>query len=125
MKRSQWMDRAEHPLPGVLDGEQALGCVVIVGLGRHAGPVSVTLFAGAGPSDADATGASGGLVRGFETDPGLCLAAAESLAEIRASRTLRDWSGYREVGSVYLMPRRLLPVARTAGGQRDRHPERE
>lgn len=92
-------------------GAGLAGTLLAWRLGRTAGPVSVTLFAGAGPFDVDATGASGGLVRGFETDPALCLAAAESLAEIRASRTLRDWSGYREVGSVYLLPRRLLPIA--------------
>jgi glycine/D-amino acid oxidase-like deaminating enzyme len=53
---------------------------------------------------ADASGASGGLVRGFETDQALCRMAAESLAELRGSRLLREWAGYQEIGSVYVLP---------------------
>lgn len=65
--------------------------------------IAVELFTGNLPAGADATGASGGLVRGFEPDAGSCRLAAASLAEIRGSATLRAWSAYREVGSVYLL----------------------
>jgi glycine/D-amino acid oxidase-like deaminating enzyme len=51
----------------------------------------------------DATGASGGLIRGFEADPAQCFTAAESLAELLASPVLQAWAGYREVGSVYAL----------------------
>ncbi|WP_433653629.1 NAD(P)/FAD-dependent oxidoreductase [Micromonospora zamorensis] len=52
----------------------------------------------------DATGASGGLVRGFETGAAQAELAAESLAELSASPLLRGWSGYQEIGSVVLLP---------------------
>jgi glycine/D-amino acid oxidase-like deaminating enzyme len=64
--------------------------------------VDVEVFAGRRPGAADATGASGGLVRGYETDPVACRLAAESLAELLGSTMLRDWSDYRQVGSIYL-----------------------
>lgn len=65
----------------------------------------VHLFAGtAGGRGVDASGASGGLVRGFDTDPHGCELAAESMAELGRDATLREWAGYREVGSVYLLP---------------------
>jgi glycine/D-amino acid oxidase-like deaminating enzyme len=69
---------------------------------RLASRASVTVFLGAAPPTGDATGASGGLVRGFDTDPDVCRAAAESLAELLASPALRARAGYRQVGSVYL-----------------------
>jgi glycine/D-amino acid oxidase-like deaminating enzyme len=72
---------------------------------RQASPRAVVeLVAGDRPADADATGASGGLVRGFEPDVPSCRLAAESLAEIRGDAVLRGWAGYREIGSVYLLP---------------------
>jgi glycine/D-amino acid oxidase-like deaminating enzyme len=52
----------------------------------------------------DASGASGGLVRGFDESPDACRSAAESIAELCGDNTLRAASGYREVGSVYLLP---------------------
>jgi glycine/D-amino acid oxidase-like deaminating enzyme len=55
-------------------------------------------------TDADATTASGGAVRGYEPDPEQRLLAIASLVELLASRTLRDWAGYRQTGSVYLRP---------------------
>lgn len=55
---------------------------------------------------ADATAASGGLVRGFEVDPEASRTATESLVELLASPTLRAWSGYRETGSLYVCPDR-------------------
>lgn len=63
----------------------------------------VDLVAGA-PVRLDATGASGGLVRGFDRRPESARLATESLAELRGDRVLRDLAGYREVGSVFLLP---------------------
>jgi glycine/D-amino acid oxidase-like deaminating enzyme len=51
---------------------------------------------------ADATSASGGAVRAFEADPEQRRLACDSLVELLGSRTLREWSGYRRVDSVYL-----------------------
>ncbi|MEV4173335.1 FAD-dependent oxidoreductase [Nonomuraea sp. NPDC049709] len=59
------------------------------------------------PAAADATAASGGLVRGYEPDPAAARLAADSLAELRASAVLCDWADYRETGSVYV---RAAPV---------------
>ncbi|MFC5827957.1 FAD-dependent oxidoreductase [Nonomuraea insulae] len=59
------------------------------------------------PAAADATAASGGLVRAYEPDPAAARPAADSLAELRASAVLRDWADYREIGSVYV---RAAPV---------------
>ncbi|MDR6592929.1 FAD-dependent oxidoreductase [Saccharothrix longispora] len=56
-----------------------------------------------GRGTADASAVSGGLVRGFEPDPDAGAVAAESLAELRADARLRDWSGYREIGSLYVL----------------------
>ncbi|MFH8349795.1 NAD(P)/FAD-dependent oxidoreductase [Streptomyces sp. NPDC018045] len=61
----------------------------------------VTLLAGA--ARPDATAASGGLVRAFERDPEVARLAALSLAELRTSRTLREWSGYRSGTSLYVL----------------------
>lgn len=60
--------------------------------------VAVDIYTGS--SAVDATGASGGLVRGF-ADSRL---AAESLAELTADERLRAAADYREIGSVYLLP---------------------
>jgi glycine/D-amino acid oxidase-like deaminating enzyme len=73
--------------------------------------VDVEVFAGGRPGAADATGASGGLVRGYESDAVACRLAAESLAELVGSPTLREWSDYREVGSVYLAAAGTAPAA--------------
>jgi glycine/D-amino acid oxidase-like deaminating enzyme len=51
---------------------------------------------------ADATSASGGAVRAFEADPEQRRLACDSLVELLGSPTLREWSGYRRVDSVYL-----------------------
>ncbi|GAA0706767.1 FAD-binding oxidoreductase [Dactylosporangium roseum] len=72
-------------------------------LRRHPSPPAVDLY-GAAPAGADATAASGGLVRGFQPDPGACRLAAESLAELRGDVALREAAGYREIGSRYLLP---------------------
>ncbi|MFI9526472.1 FAD-dependent oxidoreductase [Micromonospora rosaria] len=55
------------------------------------------------PGTADATAASGGLVRAFEPDPTLFRLATESLAELAADPDLRRAAGYRRTGSVYLL----------------------
>lgn len=60
--------------------------------------VAVDIYTGSGATDA--TGASGGLVRGF-ADTRL---AAESLAELTTDERLRAAADYREIGSVYLLP---------------------
>jgi glycine/D-amino acid oxidase-like deaminating enzyme len=54
------------------------------------------------PAAADATAASGGAVRGYETKPAQRALALASMAELAADPTLRDWSGFRACGSVYL-----------------------
>lgn len=51
---------------------------------------------------ADATGASGGAVRCFEELAEQRTLAVASMAELLASKTLREWAGYRETGSVCL-----------------------
>lgn len=71
--------------------------------GRTAPPLRLDLFTGTGGAGGwDATDASGGLVRGFEPDPVAGRLAAASLAELTASATLRRWSHYQEIGSVYV-----------------------
>jgi hypothetical protein len=70
---------------------------------RSSRKTDVDLFLGEAPPAGDASRASGGMVRGFETDPAAATAAAESLVEIRGSTALSEWSGYRETGSVYLL----------------------
>ncbi|MEU4803948.1 FAD-dependent oxidoreductase [Actinosynnema sp. NPDC023587] len=63
-----------------------------------------------GRSVVDASAVSGGLVRGFEVDPDAGRDAADSLAEVRSDARLREWSGYREIGSSYLLPRGVDPT---------------
>lgn len=50
----------------------------------------------------DATAASGGIVRAYESDPEQRALAIASLAELTGSGVLREWSGYYEVGSTYV-----------------------
>jgi glycine/D-amino acid oxidase-like deaminating enzyme len=59
----------------------------------------VDVVAGTAPG---ATGASGGAVRCFETDPQQRALAVASMAELLGSRVLREWADYRPTGSVYL-----------------------
>lgn len=54
------------------------------------------------PSTPDATGVSGGVVRGYEPDPDQRELAIASMAELLSSEVLRAWSGYRRTGCVYL-----------------------
>ncbi|MGH3159636.1 MAG: NAD(P)/FAD-dependent oxidoreductase, partial [Streptosporangiaceae bacterium] len=50
----------------------------------------------------DATGASGGAVRGYEALPRQRELAIASMAELLASPVLRNWAGYLRAGFVYL-----------------------
>ncbi|HEY8472067.1 MAG TPA: FAD-dependent oxidoreductase [Natronosporangium sp.] len=68
-----------------------------------AGDGRVTLVLG-GRHRADATGASGGAVRGYEPDPRQCRLATDSLVELLASPTLQRWGSFQPVESVYLHP---------------------
>ncbi len=61
----------------------------------------IDLLAG-GQGNRDATGVSGGVVRGYEPARDQRTLALDSLAELRASTVLRRWSAYKETGSVYL-----------------------
>jgi glycine/D-amino acid oxidase-like deaminating enzyme len=76
---------------------------------RGTAGLCVELFTGRRRGGWDATAASGGLVRGFEPAPESCRLAALSLAELRGSPGLRTCSGYRETGSVYLLPAGVDP----------------
>jgi glycine/D-amino acid oxidase-like deaminating enzyme len=51
--------------------------------------------------DRDATAASGGAVRGYETEELQRRLAIDSLLELLADDRLRDWAGYTETGSIY------------------------
>jgi len=77
------------------------GAMLAWRLTRPPNRIHTELFVGAGRDRVDATGASGGLVRGFEADPELSADAADSLAELVASPMLRSWARFREVGSVF------------------------
>lgn len=73
---------------------------------RDAGAEAVLI----GPSDsgaagrpADATAASGGLVRAFEPDPAARSLAAASLAELLGDPSLATAAGWRRTGSLYLL----------------------
>ena len=62
----------------------------------------------------DATRASGGAVRGYETAPAQRRLALDSMAELAADPILRHWSGYTRCGSMYLpADPRGLPAALT------------
>ena len=71
---------------------------------RAPGGAAVDLFTDGTGGRADASRVSGGLVRGFEPTVAATGPAAESLAEIRGSDVLREWSGYRETGALYVLP---------------------
>lgn len=52
---------------------------------------------------ADASGVSGGLVRGFESSVAATRLAVDSLIELRGDPVLRTAAGYREIGSLYVL----------------------
>ncbi|MFC3455191.1 FAD-dependent oxidoreductase [Amycolatopsis speibonae] len=87
---------------GIVGGGIA-GALIAWRLRRTAPRITVDVYT-AGPAGGDATGASGGLVRGFERVVPLCRQAADGLAELRGDPALRSAAAYREVGSVYLLP---------------------
>lgn len=58
----------------------------------------------AGPRDTDATTASGGAVRAYESEPAQRRLALASLVELLASPVLRQWSDYRRSPTVSLRP---------------------
>ncbi|MFC4907215.1 FAD-dependent oxidoreductase [Actinomadura gamaensis] len=68
---------------------------------RRDGP-EVELFTGPDAGRADASAASGGMVRAFETDPEASRLAAESLAELRGDARLRERARFREHAAVYV-----------------------
>ncbi|MFE9421338.1 FAD-dependent oxidoreductase [Kitasatospora sp. NPDC006697] len=101
--------------PVAIIGGGLAGAALAWRLGRLGCPV--TLFTGGALTGRDATEASGGLLRGYETDPEAARQAQLGLAELRASPELRDWAGYRELRSAYLLrpgtdPGELPPGAR-------------
>jgi glycine/D-amino acid oxidase-like deaminating enzyme len=84
--------------------------VLIVGTGLagallaarlHARGMDVRLITAGGP---DATTVSGGLVRAFEPDPTAAGLARRAMADLHADPDLCRDAGYREIGSVYLLP---------------------
>ncbi|MHA6757404.1 FAD-dependent oxidoreductase [Streptacidiphilus sp. PAMC 29251] len=85
-------------------GSGVAGALLAWQLRGSASQVSTDLYVGELRSGYDATGASGGMVRGFDLDLKAGRLASESLAEIRASSILREWTAYQEIGSVYLLP---------------------
>ncbi len=70
-------------------------------LARHREVEGIDLWAGV-DGWCDATEHSGGVVRAYERHPAQRRLAIESLAELRASAVLRQWSQFRETGSCYL-----------------------
>ncbi len=82
--------------------------------GSGAGRVDLALGAPPSAMRGDATEASGGMVRGFDPDPVVSRAAVASLVELRGSQTLRRWSAYDEVGSVYVCDSPRLPYLQFA-----------
>jgi glycine/D-amino acid oxidase-like deaminating enzyme len=70
--------------------------------------VPVDLFTGTNPDDA--SGASGGLVRGYEPDPAAAALAAASIAELRSDARMRHWADFAEIGSVFVTPVSQPPV---------------
>lgn len=70
-------------------------------LARTAAGWHVDVLRGERPGP-DATSASGGAVRAYETDPETRRLAVASLVELLGSRTLRQWADFRQVESVYL-----------------------
>jgi glycine/D-amino acid oxidase-like deaminating enzyme len=63
--------------------------------------IEVDLLTGPG-GVTDATAASGGAVRAYDPLPGQRELAIASLAELLASRVLRQWADYRQTGFAYL-----------------------
>jgi glycine/D-amino acid oxidase-like deaminating enzyme len=65
--------------------------------------IAIDVYTG-GSTNGDASGASGGMVRGFEPTVQACRLAASSQLELSGDERLRQAAAYRELGSVYLLP---------------------
>ncbi|MFJ6149764.1 NAD(P)/FAD-dependent oxidoreductase [Micromonospora profundi] len=92
--------------PRVLVVGAGLGGALLARRLQDAGAQPVLIGAGIdGPEGgyADATAASGGLVRAFEPDPAARSLATASLAELLADPMLAEQAGWRESGSLYLL----------------------
>lgn len=76
------------------------GALLAWRLAQQPGVARVSIAAGAARGR-DATAASGGAVRGFETEALQRRLAIDSLLELLADHRLRDWAGYTETGSLY------------------------
>ena len=79
------------------------GSLLALRLAERIGGPHIELYLGTATHGRDATFASGGLLRGFETDLGECRLAAESLAELRRDPALAHGSGYQESPSCYFL----------------------
>jgi lysine/ornithine N-monooxygenase/glycine/D-amino acid oxidase-like deaminating enzyme len=111
---------------GVVGGGIA-GCLLAWRLAGTGAFTQVDLLVAEPAGGADATGVSGGVVRGFEPDPAVGALAVASLAELRGSQVLRRWSEYAEVGSVYVRDREpdagmLAAIGRELPGSVELHP---
>ncbi|WFF09151.1 FAD-dependent oxidoreductase [Micromonospora sp. WMMD1076] len=84
-------------------GGGVAGALLTLRLAELLGGARVELYLGAATRHRDATAASGGLVRGFETNLDDCRLAAESLAELRRDPALARAAGYRESTSSYFL----------------------
>ncbi len=84
-------------------GAGLAGSLLAWRLARRRSSAEVTLYASP-PARGDATSVSGGLVRGFETSADAARQAAESIAELLGDPLCREAAGYREIGSLYLLP---------------------
>jgi glycine/D-amino acid oxidase-like deaminating enzyme len=88
------------PRLAVIGGGLA-GCLLAWRVVRDHPRWQVELFTGRDGTGC-ATDMSGGLVRGFETNPVASALATASLVELRGDSRLRAWSGYQEIGSAYV-----------------------
>lgn len=76
------------------------GALLAWRLARHPGVSRVSIAPGPAHGR-DATAASGGAIRGFETGPAARRLAVDSMVELLGDDRLRDWAGYLESGSIY------------------------
>ncbi|MFF3868871.1 FAD-dependent oxidoreductase [Micromonospora sp. NPDC001898] len=89
--------------PVAVIGGGLAGSLLALRLAEQIGGPRIELYLGAATRGRDATVASGGLVRGFETNLDECRLAAESLAELRRDPALAQASEYQESPSYYFL----------------------